>query len=235
MDDIFIFISKDKMTFFVECPYNKIIYVSKYFVETIMPVCFLERGYYILHASCITKNNQSILLCADSCVGKSTLAYKFHTKGWDIISDDIICINLFHNNIILNGLLNMPLKLSMDSLNLMGIPINDNIAKENDKYLLNDINLNCHKTKLKTIFFLFNDKQKHKISYEKLQHNEILHYLLKHSIGLWGIEQSKKAKIILDYVNMVKRQSFAAYKISFFKEYKSIEKIYNLISNLTTE
>jgi hypothetical protein len=58
---------------------------------------FLEKVVYLLlgasvvtdiHAACIGKNGNGILLCGDSGAGKSTLAYACAKAGWTYTSDD---------------------------------------------------------------------------------------------------------------------------------------------------
>jgi len=58
---------------------------------------FLEKVVYLLlgasvvtdlHAACVSKNGRGILLCGDSGVGKSTLAYACSRAGWTYTSDD---------------------------------------------------------------------------------------------------------------------------------------------------
>jgi hypothetical protein len=41
-----------------------------------------------IHAGCVIKNGRTLLLCGDSGVGKSTLAYACMKAGWTFVSDD---------------------------------------------------------------------------------------------------------------------------------------------------
>ena len=58
---------------------------------------FLEKTVYLLlgssvvtdlHAACVSKNGEGILLCGDSGAGKSTLSYACARAGWTYTSDD---------------------------------------------------------------------------------------------------------------------------------------------------
>ena len=58
---------------------------------------FLEKAVYLLlgssvvtdlHAACVSKNGNGILLCGDSGAGKSTLSYACARAGWTYTSDD---------------------------------------------------------------------------------------------------------------------------------------------------
>ena len=58
---------------------------------------FLEKTVYLLlgssvvtdlHAACVSKNGQGVLLCGDSGAGKSTLSYACARAGWIYTSDD---------------------------------------------------------------------------------------------------------------------------------------------------
>ncbi|NEO91594.1 MAG: hypothetical protein F6K56_15670 [Moorea sp. SIO3G5] len=59
-----------------------------------MSVVLRQRGLLVLHASSIVVNNQAIAFMGGSGWGKSTLAGAFHRKGYQIITDDVMPVNL---------------------------------------------------------------------------------------------------------------------------------------------
>jgi len=47
-----------------------------------------QRAFAPLHGALVARNNSGVLLCGESCAGKSTLAYACARAGWTYISDD---------------------------------------------------------------------------------------------------------------------------------------------------
>lgn len=59
---------------------------------SVMAVVLQLRGLLVLHASSVAINNQVVAFMGASGWGKSTLAKAFHTKGYDIVTDDVMAI-----------------------------------------------------------------------------------------------------------------------------------------------
>ena len=47
-----------------------------------------QRAFAPLHGALVMRNGSGVLLCGDSCAGKSTLAYACARTGWSYVSDD---------------------------------------------------------------------------------------------------------------------------------------------------
>jgi len=47
-----------------------------------------QRAFAPLHGALVMRNGTGVLLCGDSCAGKSTLAYGCARAGWSYVSDD---------------------------------------------------------------------------------------------------------------------------------------------------
>jgi hypothetical protein len=47
-----------------------------------------QRAFAPLHGALVVRNDTGVLLCGDSCAGKSTLAYACARAGWTYVSDD---------------------------------------------------------------------------------------------------------------------------------------------------
>ncbi len=51
----------------------------------------LDWTFFIgVHAACVMRHGQSVLLCGDSHAGKSTLAYACARSGWTFVSDNAL-------------------------------------------------------------------------------------------------------------------------------------------------
>ncbi|MGB3761425.1 MAG: hypothetical protein WBA07_34445, partial [Rivularia sp. (in: cyanobacteria)] len=55
----------------------------------VLCVLLRQRGLLVIHASCININNKGVAFMGGSGWGKSTLATAFHTKGYDVLTDDV--------------------------------------------------------------------------------------------------------------------------------------------------
>jgi len=57
-------------------------------------VLLRQRGFLVLHASCIEINDQAIAFLGGSGWGKSTLAAAFQSKEYRVLTDDVLAIDL---------------------------------------------------------------------------------------------------------------------------------------------
>lgn len=63
-----------------------------YFLGPCMGAILHQRGEFLLHGSCVTRNGKTILVTGISGAGKSTLAAEFLKNGWEMVTDDIALI-----------------------------------------------------------------------------------------------------------------------------------------------
>ena len=68
-------------------------YVSVYLMGSGMGAILIQRGFMLLHGSCVTDGRRSILITGDSGAGKSTLAAEFLKNGWKLLTDDVSCLS----------------------------------------------------------------------------------------------------------------------------------------------
>ena len=67
-------------------------FVAMYLLGSCMGAILVQRGYMLLHGSCVTNGKQSVLITGDSGAGKSTTAAEFLKHGWKLLTDDVTCI-----------------------------------------------------------------------------------------------------------------------------------------------
>lgn len=60
----------------------------------ILSILLRQRGLLVLHASCVEIDNQAVAFMGGSGWGKSTLAAAFHTQGHEILTDDVMPIEM---------------------------------------------------------------------------------------------------------------------------------------------
>lgn len=66
--------------------------LATYFLGPCMGAILCQRGEFVLHGSCVTRNGKTILVTGVSGAGKSTLAVEFLKNGWEMVTDDIALI-----------------------------------------------------------------------------------------------------------------------------------------------
>jgi hypothetical protein len=66
-------------------------------------LCFLERGDASLHAAAIDIGGQAVVLVAPQGHGKSTLAAAFCERGYRVLTEDLACIRLKRQPVVLPG------------------------------------------------------------------------------------------------------------------------------------
>lgn len=59
-----------------------------------LSVLLRQRGLLVLHASCVAINDTAIAFLGNSGWGKSTLAGAFHAKGYSILTDDLMGVQV---------------------------------------------------------------------------------------------------------------------------------------------
>ena len=62
-----------------------------------LSVILRQRGFLVLHASCIKINNLAVAFMGASGCGKSTLGTAFYTKGYKALTDDVMPIKITAN------------------------------------------------------------------------------------------------------------------------------------------
>ncbi|MBQ4551085.1 MAG: hypothetical protein IJA49_08340 [Oscillospiraceae bacterium] len=63
-----------------------------YLMGSGMGAILIQRGFMLLHGSCVTDGKNTILITGDSGAGKSTTAAEFLKRGWKLVTDDVTCI-----------------------------------------------------------------------------------------------------------------------------------------------
>ena len=69
--------------------------LGMYLMGSCMGAILHQRGFMLLHGSCVTDGKRAVLITGDSGAGKSTTAAEFLKRGWKLVTDDVTC--LFHD------------------------------------------------------------------------------------------------------------------------------------------
>lgn len=65
-------------------------------------LCY-QRSIFLLHASAINIDNKAVVLAGHSGVGKSTAALAFSSLGYEVLSDELLQLNLVDGNVVFDG------------------------------------------------------------------------------------------------------------------------------------
>ena len=66
---------------------------------TAIPLILIKRNFLMLHGSAIYIEDNAVAFIGSEGAGKSTTAHTFIKKGYNLLSDDVLCIKLFNENI----------------------------------------------------------------------------------------------------------------------------------------
>lgn len=66
-------------------------------IGPVLSVILRQRGFLVLHASCVQINDVAVAFMGTSGCGKSTLAAAFYTRGYKVLTDDIMPIKITEN------------------------------------------------------------------------------------------------------------------------------------------
>lgn len=64
----------------------------------VMAILLHQRGLMVLHASSILMNGSAVAFMGNKGYGKSTLAASFCTRGYDLVSDDLVPVSFENDN-----------------------------------------------------------------------------------------------------------------------------------------
>jgi hypothetical protein len=105
-----------------------------------------QREYFVLHASSVTVGNQAIAFIADKGWGKSTMAATLHTRGHNLVSDDVLALKVERNGVIQVMPAFPQFKLWPDAVTFLGDEPNSlpKVSPMFDKRLLSDEYLKSH-------------------------------------------------------------------------------------------
>lgn len=75
--------------------------VRLFIPESVIPVLLQQRGFLALHGAVVNIHNKAVALLGLSQTGKSTLAYTFYNREYQVMSDEICAINLANNKAVI--------------------------------------------------------------------------------------------------------------------------------------
>lgn len=83
---------KDKTMVNISSNFVGYMFMSGFIIDFLIHYKLNDKGYSIIHASCISKNDKGILFAARSGGGKTTLAMAFIKRGFNILGDNFIIL-----------------------------------------------------------------------------------------------------------------------------------------------
>ena len=156
----------------------------------VLCVLLRQRGLLVLHASCININHKGVAFMGSSGWGKSTLATAFHTKGYDVLTDDVLPIKVEKNQAVVFP--SYPqFKLCPDAATSLGqdtqnlLPVSKNSFKVAYKL---DKGFQQNPIPLQQIYILDKGKE-HKIT--SLQPQETFVELVRHSRAMKSVTEQQ--------------------------------------------
>jgi hypothetical protein len=79
-------------------------FVRYSFIEALAQILIGGRGYVAIHAACVVKNGVSLMLCAPSGTGKSTLALACLQHGYQVLAEDVVQAHIMPDAVRLWGI-----------------------------------------------------------------------------------------------------------------------------------
>ncbi len=162
-------------------------YLRMVILGTISMLFVNSFGYISMHAACVIVNNQAILFCGDSGIGKSSIATYFYHKGYTVFSDDVTNIKISEDNIPIAYPSVPRIKLSKEALKQIGkshIGLST-IPSFTTKYSL-PINKENYKQKYKITHIVYPKFTENKLSINQIHGRDKLQ-LLAYNIYRKGI------------------------------------------------
>ena len=68
--------------------------LSRYVIGPVMALLLSQRGYLVLHASCVKVVDEAIAFLGEPGMGKSSMAVAFYSLGYQVIADDVTVVHV---------------------------------------------------------------------------------------------------------------------------------------------
>jgi hypothetical protein len=177
----------------------------------VLCVLLRQRGFLVLHASCIDINNKGVAFLGGSGWGKSTFATAFHSQGYSVLTDDVLPIQVGTNQAVVFP--SYPqFKLCPDAATSLGkdaqtlLPVSKNSFKVaykfSDGFQVNPIPLQQ--------IYVLDKGEEHKIT--TIEPREAFVELVRHTRAMNSINEQSFLKEHLEFCsNLIKNVRFCRF------------------------
>lgn len=219
------YIEGGRVIYFDPHPSGSIDKVRLFILGSCMGVLLMQRRILPLHGSAIMRDGKAYLIVGDSGAGKSTLASTLILKGWSLLSDDVIPIQL------INGIAYVvpsypQQKLWDESIKKLGLSVTSYhpLFERENKYAIPVQNVfTHHSVPLAGIFVLHqvNERPKEIQSLNGLQKIEVLDthtyrpFMIERlDLLAWHFDLSVKIASQIPMYAIERSNSFSAYELA---------------------
>ncbi|QNF26180.1 aldolase [Metabacillus elymi] len=158
--------------------------IRLYILGSCMGILLMQRMFLPLHGSVINVNGKAYAFIGDSGAGKSTIASAFISKGYDLLTDDLIAVSFSENNEVIVKPSYPQQKLWQNSIDHFGMEVSKYtpLFERENKYAIPVTNNFYHKPLiLSGVFELISDHGIKQVEIHPLNKLESLRTLYKHT------------------------------------------------------
>lgn len=192
-----------------------------------LSICMYTVGYLPIHASSVDYNNNPIVFIAPSKTGKSTLQHYMLKSGCKSITDDVLPIKIYNEEILCYSSKNLKIKIDKFLANRLNISVEEsNIVTdlENKYWMSLNPDVRSHKNyKLKYMFLLDPSTYCRDVTIQKISKIEKFHTVIANCHFIQFTPDESRNEIIHNIVNIFKYIDI--YKISYEKKYNIIPQV----------
>ena len=192
-----------------------------------LSICMYTVGYLPIHASSVDYNNNPIIFIAPSKTGKSTLQHYMLESGCKSITDDVLPIKIYNEDILCYSSKNLKIKIDKFLANRFNISVeeSDIVTNLEDKYWMS-LNSDIHSNKnyrIRYMFLLAPSTYCSDVMIQKISKIEKLQTIIENCHFIQFTPNRSRNEIINNVVNIFK--DIDIYKISYEKKYNIIPRI----------
>tara|TARA_Y100000816_G_C26102042_1_gene584371 strand:- start:1248 stop:2087 length:840 start_codon:yes stop_codon:yes gene_type:complete len=191
--------------------------IAQAFINFPIAAYLSQQGFFVLHASCVSKNDKTLLFIGKSHAGKSTLAYAFKKYGWEIITEDIAVIEPTTFEIKLS---HPYVKLSLEARDYFNLHGKKSIKLNSDKREGHVFKRLLNKNKLITDVFVLGWGDKSQI--KNLENKDAIKSLMDFSFST-----SHEATANYIFKTITQKKTF---HLEMKKEFDCLDKIVRIVS-----
>jgi hypothetical protein len=161
-----------------------------------------QQGLLVLHASSVNIDGHSVVFLGDTGQGKSTTAFALNRRGYPLVSDDVLPLQVFENDSPLVYPAYPGLKLSSEVLLKNGYGKNKfKNSQESRKYLLDVNEFSSDSIPIKKIYIL---KRGMNFDVKKISPQNAIIELINNSFCFPSFNNLEKSSNLLQCANVVK-------------------------------
>ena len=200
--------------------------LSMFLTGSVLALTLNQRGYHLIHASCVKVDGYAVAFLGGSGYGKSTLANYFYKNGYPVVADDYVALTLKGDVAVVTP--GFPtLKLSPQYIDIMKIDPDDVLRTEHDlksNYVHAGNGFSGEELILKGLYIIDPGEP---LSLRKLDKQEAMENLLRYSYAIKVLTNPQKVENLKNNALLIKNTNLNLLTVP--RDLEVLEQVYQMV------